>query len=338
MELFRVHAYSVSPLRTLDVDAGVPPAGGAVRITASLRAAMETNSADANQAARFPVDFAVDPATRTNEIRELVLDFAFGEASTATAAGRSLAHRLAGAMDRRSLPCLFVPTALREDDKRRVVLWIFPREEAFRLRTAAAESTLEVLSNVFSQKSTHRKAATFQGRHSRSDFLKGRVLDHQANQISRDVADFWIDRFLLCKLSLQAEAGTRLLAKTLKKALEQCEEPADREQLYNSMLAIRTSPRPRISLATFAKRYLGGAASEAFLRSAPNVESRDALFDFRQDTFDTVLQFRVFHLDSGVFVSAPLEEVGESVRVNPKTRELSCSGIIIAEQARARHA
>jgi hypothetical protein len=74
------------------------------------------------------------------------------------------------------------------------------------------------------------------------------------------------------------------------------------------------------------------------LTSAPNIESRDALFDFQTETFDSVLQFRVFHLDSGVFVSAPLEEIGESVRVNPITRELSCRGTIVAEQVRARHA
>ena len=37
-----------------------------------------------------------------------------------------------------------------------------------------------------------RKAAIFEGRNLRNEFLQGRVLDFQADKISQDVADFWI--------------------------------------------------------------------------------------------------------------------------------------------------
>jgi hypothetical protein len=98
------------------------------------------------------------------------------EPAPARAAALLLANRLAMAMDRRSTSCLFVPTAFRDDDKRRVILWIFPRDEAFRLRTGNEGPTIEVLENIFSQKSKHRKAAMFEGRNLRNHFLSGRVL------------------------------------------------------------------------------------------------------------------------------------------------------------------
>ena len=49
----------------------------------------------------------------------------------------------------------------------------------------------------------------FQGRQLRSDFLSGRVLDFQADHASRDVADFWIGRFLECGLGIAGDARDR---------------------------------------------------------------------------------------------------------------------------------
>src|SRR5205809_205791 len=131
MELFRVNAYSVSPQR--GTASPLEPAGGAIAITRDLRQVINDNLASADLDRRTTVDFQVDSATRTNETRDAVLAYAFGGGSAAQTAAIVIAHRLSVAMDLRSDPCLLVLAARREEDKRAVTLWTFPRDEAFRL-------------------------------------------------------------------------------------------------------------------------------------------------------------------------------------------------------------
>jgi hypothetical protein len=55
--------------------------------------------------------------------------------------------------------------------------------------------------------------------------------------------------------------------------------------------------------------------------------------------FDATLQFRIFQHRTGVFVSSPLTEVGESVQITEgQERRLSCEGEIVDERLRTRHA
>ena len=337
MELFRLHAYSVLPQRTLAEPQA--PVGGAVMVNAELRGVMDANTADARFDQQPLVDFDVDTQTRTNSTRDAVMAFAFGESPTAKAAAVSLADRLSQAMDRRSTPCLFVPAALRDGEMRQVILWIFPREDAFQLRQAAAGPTIEVLTDVFSQKSKHRKAARFQGRELRIDFLTGRVLDHQANAVSRDFADFWVSRFLECVLSMKDDAGTRLLAKTIRQTYDSLETADDREQMHSAVIAMRRSPQRRVSLYTFAERYLDGDARNAFVANITHEHALRSPFNFVRDVFDDTLQFRVFELERGVFVSSPLTEIGETVTISGggDNRRLVCEGKIVDEKLRTRH-
>jgi hypothetical protein len=188
MELFRVHAYSVSPQR--GVKHPIPPEGGAIAISAEFQNIIAENLQSARLESRTVVDFQVGLIARTNSTRDLIMQYAFGESSDADEAALALAHRLSGAMDLRSTVCLFVAAAFRDGDRLAVTLWTFPRDEAFRLRHGSSGPSIEVLTDVFSQTSRLRKAAQFQGRQLRSDFLSGRVLDFQADHASRDVADF----------------------------------------------------------------------------------------------------------------------------------------------------
>ncbi len=268
MELFRVHAYSVSPQRRAELS--TEPEGGAVTISAELRRVITENLESSELEKKTVVDFQVDPTTRTNSTRDCILQYAFGELSAARAAALSLAKRLTAAMDMRSTSCLFVPTAFRDDDRRTVTLWTFPRDEAFRLHHGRRGPSIEVLTDVFSQTSRLRKTAYFQGQQLRNEFLSGRVLDFQANHASRDVADFWISRFLECWFGIAGDAGTRLLARTVRKAYEECDNLEDKETLYTAVMAMRHSPHQRSSLQEFADRYLSGQAHDIFINAVPN--------------------------------------------------------------------
>jgi hypothetical protein len=338
MELFRLHAYSVMPQRKADEPQDA--VGGAIKVTPQLKAVMDSNIVDAKFEQQPLVDFDVDTNSRTNETRDAVMAFAFGEPPQAKSAAVELALRLSMAMDRRSTPCLFIPAALRDGALHRVILWIFPREDAFQLRQDSTGPTIEVLTDVFSQKSRHRKAAQFDGRYLKTEFLQGRILDHQANGAARDFADFWMTGFLQCVQAMKDDAGTRLLAKTVRLAYDDLAEPLHREQLHAAIMAVRHSPQRRVSLYTFAERYLDGEARDAFLRRVPNDHALRSTFNFDLDTFDTTLQFRIFELEKGVFVSSPLAEVGATVKIldRGKERQLTCEGRIIDEKMRTRHA
>ena len=338
MELFRVHAYLVSPQR--GVEHPIPPEGGAIAISAELQRIIAENLQSAKLESRTVVDFQMDPVARANSTRDLIMRYAFGESSETDAAALSLACCLSSAMDLRSTPCLFVAAAFRDGDRLAVTLWTFPRDEAFRLRHGSGGPSIEVLTDVFSQTSRLRKAAQFQGRQLRSDFLSGRVLDFQADHASRDVADFWIGRFLECRLGIGGDgAGTRLLAHTVRRAYEVCDNLEDKEILYTAVMAMRRSPQQRVSLQDFADRYLSGRAHDIFINAAPNADGLSSAFDFQRELFDATLQFRIFQLKTGVFVSSPLTEVGESVQITEgQERRLSCEGEIVDERLRTRHA
>lgn len=334
MNLFRVHAYAVEPGRTTGGTGA--PLGGAVTVTADVRQALEEASRQSGLEGRTLVDVRVDSSTRTSDVRERLLAFAFDNPSAARSAALDLASRLGDAMDRRSTPCLFIAAAARDGDRRQVTIWTFPRDEAFQFGGRAGAATIRLLTDVFSRTSRLRKAALFEGRKVRTDFLRGRVLDFQANNVSREVADFWIARFLGCGLAIASETGTRLLARTVRRVYEQTTEPVEREQLHAAISAIRHSPQPRWSMRDFADQYLQGPVRDRMLEAAPNPEALESSFDFDRNVFDESVNFRVFRLDSDVYVSAPFDEVGRSVTV--QDQHLRCEGDIVDEKVRARHA
>jgi hypothetical protein len=336
MELFRVNAYSVSPQR--GSASPLEPEGGAVAITANLRQVINDNLESADLDRRTTVDFQVDPTTRTNATRDAILGYAFGSKSPSQTAAMALARRLSVAMDLRSDPCLLVLAARRQDNERAITLWTFPRDEAFRLHRGRGGPSIEVLTDIFSQRSRLRKAAQFQGKQLRNAFLSGKALDFQANHAAKDVADFWITRFLECRFGIAGDSGTRLLARTIRTAYEQSSSLEDQEALYTAVMAVRRSPQRRFSLQDFSDRYLEGSVHDLFVNSAPNPESLSSVFEFQREVFDSTLQFRIFQLDTGVFVSSPLVEIGQSVQIAEGERRLSCNGRIIDEKLRSRHA
>jgi hypothetical protein len=337
MKLFRVHAYAVEPERT--ADGSSPPFGGSISVNKDIEKALQDAASQFRLQHPIAVDLRVDTTTRTSEVREAMLTFSFSSASKDNSAARDLATRLSRAMDRRSSPCLFVAAASKDGDRRRLTIWTFPREEAFQFKGGATTPSIHLLTDIFSRTSRLRKAALFEGGNRRTDFLSGSVLDFQASSTSRDVADFWIVRFLGALLAVHGPTGTRHLARCLRTAYEKSKTPAEEEQLYAAVMAVRRSPKTRWSLREFADRYLEGHAWETFIATAPNRETVDSSFDFDLTVFDGALNFRIFGLDTGVFVSTPLREVGKSVVLSGTAKKvLHCKGTVVEEHLRTRHA
>lgn len=62
------------------------------------------------------------------------------------------------------------------------------------------------------------------------------------------------------------------------------------------------------------------------------------MFDIDRGIFDAMVSYHVYELSSGVRVSAPFQEVGDSVRIEEVdgVRSLTATGAIAAEKVRSR--
>jgi hypothetical protein len=162
------------------------------------------------------------------------------------------------------------------------------------------------------------------------------VLDLQAASLNAS-ANYWIEDFLDCRFGLEGKAGTRLLAKHLRAAYEAATGQSDKDQIYNAMVAVRTSPKSTWSAKSFASQYLQGEAKRLFEQSVPS-DMRSLQFKFDRGEFERKLNFRVFQLETNVYVSAPFGEIGNSVKLSDgANRKLKCEGVVLDEKLRARH-
>lgn len=341
MELFRILGFAVSPQRTSDEK--ILPSGGAFAVTAEIKNALGSLMESAKLGSQSVVDFQTDPSDdsgqRKHIVRDQIIQIAFGTSAQAKTAATRLAESLAACMDKRSPETLLMVAASRDGRKlARATLWAFPQEEAFQFRPLKKGATVKLLSDIFSQSSRLRKAALFEGENIRSHFWQGRVLDLQTTGSYGKAADYWIRDFLKCRLGLEGDAGTRILADAIRKTYDQLSSDADREQLYGAIVAVRTSPKRTWSARQFARQYLEGDLQNAFL-SHVSPDLQPLSFQFSRKVFEDRLNFRVFRLDNGAFVSAPISAIDNGVTIlEGKERRLRCEGAILEEHVRSRRA
>lgn len=336
MNLLRVYAYTVLPQRTAENPQ--TPAGGSLAINADIQTALDEAFRKAKLDKQDTIDFRVDSHSRTCEVRDLVMDLAFGNPRQTKGVATKLASRLSLSMDDRSPSSLLVLAASGDNATvRRATVWAFPRDESFQFRNNKSGVVVKLLQDTFSRNSRLRKAAVFEGRKTRSEFLSGRVLDHQAST-GQKAADYWIDDFLDCTLGLKGEAGTKILAQCLQTAFSKADDSAVRENLYAAMLTAHNANWRRTSLKKFARDHLSPEAKRLFLDASPNEETKGSAFDFKRDVFAKKLNFRIFHLEKNIYVSAPFDAIGNGVTVSDgQQKRLKCEGVVLEEKVRARH-
>ena len=217
-------------------------------------------------------------------------------------------------MDERSPECLLLIAAYKEKGKneRRVAAWIFPQDEAFRFSPEGdTGSAIELLTEIFSRTSGLRKMALFSGKNIKSHFIQGQVLDFQQGRRD-DVSDFWIERFLDARLAITPAAGTKVLGEALQNASK---APGlslvERRQVHAAALAIHVMPQGALSLQGVADQFLSGKAKEVFLATAENNETRASTFKLDHAALQERVRVRNFQLEDEVWVSAPIDQVGD---------------------------
>ncbi|MCA9178429.1 MAG: hypothetical protein KDB14_28405 [Planctomycetales bacterium] len=336
MNLVRIHAYQLSPRRTADTPLAV--VGGKFPISKAIRSSLDDLFVKSGLASQAEVDFRLGDGVTidSHPVRQLLLDFSFGGSKTAVTASQQLSEKFADSMDNRSRPALLMMTCLENGQQRRTIMWAFPQETGFQFRSNTAGARIRLLKDIFSQSSRLRKAALFEGR--RSGFSSGRIIDHQALGSSGAGADYWVDKFLECQFALSGVMGTRRLAGYLRAAHDALTSQADKDQVFSTILAIRTSPNKNWTYQRVASRFLSGTAQGEFLARIP-VRERSLAFSFARDEFEKRLNFRVFETQQGIYISAPFGTVGKTVKViEKKRRRVQVDDVVVDERVRSRHA
>jgi hypothetical protein len=329
-----VYAYEVSPRQTTGF------VGGELQISAELEAALDAAFDKSNILTAPAVSLNVDTSspTRSHAVRDQVFKLAF-DVSGDEVAARSLAARLGSATDNRSKASLLIISvhSAARGGAYRVLLWTFPQQSVFNLKTTAAGPEIELL-EAFNRDSTLRKAAMFEGPRTNTGMLTARVLDFQTTSADRDVADLWIVSFLNARLQMSDAEGTQLLARALRAAHGKTRDDQQAQDDILAAIATLRATRQRWSIQAVADT-LGQVASSA-LTASVRPEERTAVFGIESDRFDELVQYRRFRLSNGVLVSAPFVEInvdgGVQVTEVDGKRVLKAEGEIEDEQVRMR--
>lgn len=334
MKLIHFHAFSV---RASNWGETIKLQGGRIVADENLEALIAKNIEKAKFDQCLESVFETDDQ-RNNDMRELIRQHAFGDTQAADKAAGEIAQRLCVAMDNRSNPALLVIATRKDGTISQTTLWTFPREEALRLVDQTSKSTLQVLTDIFSQSSRLRKAASFKGGQAKTDFLGGRILDFQASGGPKAVADFWLSDFLLSAPAIKPKAGTRMIAKALIECAKEVTELIAEQQLQNAAMGLRTGPKKKWSPKEISDQFFNSELAERFRRKFPNDATYNTVIEIDQDVYSTNLNFAVYKLDSGVIVSTPFSQVGESVRVTGGAKgesHLVCEGRVVSQRVRS---
>jgi hypothetical protein len=338
----RLYAFEVMPQRNVKEPAAPP--GGQVRSTAAISAAIDETTQGIKAGKWIDADLQIDSASedRSHVVRNLAIAVAFGSDTEAQGAAAEIAEHLSACTDARSKDALLMVVVADDGKATEVKFWTFPQDSVFQFdpkgRNGGGPSVQAL--EAFSRGSHLRKAAIFRGQNRRTDFLSCRVVDFQVNASARAAADFWIEQFLDARLSLGSTLGTKLLGKVLRETVAKAEDPDERLELVGAAQAIRQSNREKWSIESVARELLREPARSQLLAHPASQRNGDSMFALDRDAFDKLINFRVYQLDTGVWVSAPFtaEPKGVSIEDEDDQRRLTATGLIVAETVRSRHA
>lgn len=337
MQLVHFHAFAVSASGWNDV-LTIP--GGRIAADTNLQSLVASNIEKARFNQCLESLFDTDDQ-RGNDMRELIRKHAFGDEGTSDGAAKEIAERLCVAMDNRSNSALLVIASQKDGILAQVTLWTFPREEALRLVSQDSASSLQVLNDIFSQSSRLRKAAYFKGGQAKTDFLGGRILDFQSRGGPKSIADFWLSDFLHSVPAISPKEGTKIIAKALiecAKEMANADDVNAQQQLQNAAMTIHSGPKSRWSPSEIAKQFMGEDLQKRFRKKFPNESTFNTSIDIEDDTYTNTICFTIFKLNSGVIVTSPFSEIGDSVKVTTSDGEgsrLICEGRVVSQRMRS---
>jgi hypothetical protein len=272
---------------------------------------------------------------REHPVRDMLIKLAFGQTRTPLPAMIDLASRLALSTDKRTSPSLFVVTVEEKKESRRVSMYVFPEESTYTLRKSTQEPTEAFLEhvNTFVLESRLRKIARFEGKNIKTHFIGGDVVDLQIGSSPRTVADYWVADFLDAEFAINDYKGTTLVAAALKAAFDRA-DARGKQTVMEAAIALMADGRRAWSLKRISDDFIPQELSVVFCSVAPNAETLTNKFMLSKDLLRDRINYRVFQLESGVWVSSPFSEIGKAVRIEDdgRKRTLTARGVVQSEK------
>jgi hypothetical protein len=309
----------------------------ALKTDSSFRQALSVAIRIAGQRPMSSIVLNMDD-NRAHPVRDAMMKLAFGQTRTPLPSMVELASRLAVSTDKRTRPALFVVTIDEDGESRRVSMYVFPEESTYALKSSTqepTEATLEHL-NTFVLESHLRKVARFSGKNIKTHFISGEVVDLQIGSGPRSVADYWVADFLGAEFALNDEKGTTLAASALKLAFLKA-DPDGKQKVMEAAIALMADNRRAWSLKKIADEFIPAGVFQAFCSVAPNAETLTNKFMLNKDLLRDRINYRVFRLETGVWVSSPFSEVGRTVKLEDdgKKRTLTARGVVQDERVQS---
>jgi 37-kD nucleoid-associated bacterial protein len=331
-ELKRSYASQVYPTKG-DKDPA-PPRTYALKVDAEFRQVIVEAENVISRRQKSEIVFKMGN-NREHKVRDILMRLGFGQTRTPLSAMVELGSRLAASTDGRSKASLLVVTIEEKKESCRICIYVFPEEGSYLLRTSAeqpTEATLEHL-NSFGLESRLRKVARFEGKEIKSHFMSGDVVDFQFGAGPKSVADYFVTDFLAAEFALNSHKGTTVAASALKVAFERADS-SGKQRVMEAAISLMADGRRAWSLQKIAEEFIPQDLQPLFLESAPNTETIETKFMLDKDLLRKIINYRVFQLKNGVWVSSPFSEVGKGVQIEDRggTRTLIARGEVQAER------
>jgi hypothetical protein len=254
-------------------------------------------------------------------------------------AGRALAERLQQVTTRRSgLGLLFLIKGGQAEDERLVVSR-FPADQGVIAEEQGSGLSVEFVERVFLKSAHAYKSVMYVAETLDHGFWQGVAVDRQASRM-RELSNYWIGDFLDSELLTTGPAGTKRLATAIRKAVQQSDELAVRQELVAATQLLRNRQGHRFSARQIiAELGVSQAGLEAIEAVIPRPELMDEIFQFDRQEFDRHVLYRSVQLDNGGLLTAEQERFAdvfqeELLNASEGTRRYVTEGRIVDERIR----
>lgn len=293
---------------------------------------------------KCPIDivFASEEGKQQNQVRNLVRSLCFDNLDTKSKTSKELAYRLANMSDDRSGIGLLIILVGQANRNTRIFIWRFPCRRTIQAEMSKERMTIKLLENAFSGEETSIKfkAAVFEGSPSNTSFWKGKVGDNQAKQRVAEASEYWIIKFLQAVPEFTDVRGTKVLAKALRKIINQTEPVEVKEALVSAAEVIKSQSDKNTSIKEFADNYLPEDIRPTFIGMAGGSAIADNIFKVDGDVLNKEFKFKSIILDDLFTVRGPLDTFDEVVKVKSTNVkdvvEVSLQGTITSQKIQAR--
>lgn len=133
--------------------------------------------------------------------------------------------------------------------------------------------------------------------------------DHQRGLYHRtEVADFFLKRFLGCRLTEEPEVSTKRFFEIAEEFLnEHVDDPLRRVKYHNHLVSELTSETGAVAPKAFAQKFLVTADRQRFLDYLKDKSGPVGSFSLDTSLIKTRLEKEVYEFQSGVSIVAPIE-------------------------------